>query len=323
MGARQAACPQRPPGGQGLRRDLRALDDGARHRGKGRRQSRLSPRRSANASAPSSATRSRNLKAGSAEAAKVKAALIEEGVWSQYLEVGIGPDAEVFSKAPAAVVGRLRRRCRPASDFELEQSRAGNRAGRDIRAATSRARRSATTSTCATSRAVRRCCSARRRTTTPPARSAPSSACSTRPIRSTMSATPISISRSRARTASSSTGTSSMKEISRDPLDLVGQTIGRHHQYPDGFMLFMGTLFAPVEDRDTQGPGFHPQDRRQGDDLERRARQPDQRRAAVDGVRALDIRHARADGQPGGARASLTVTINHTKFVRPIAWWKS
>ena len=41
----------------------------------------------------------RNLKAGSAEAAKVKAALIEEGVWSQYLEVGIGPDAEVFSKS--------------------------------------------------------------------------------------------------------------------------------------------------------------------------------------------------------------------------------
>ncbi len=51
-------------------------------------------------------------------------------------------------------------------------------------------------------------------------------------------------------------GKSSMREISRDPLDLVGQTIGRHHQYPDGFMLFMGTLFAPVEDRDHKGQGF-------------------------------------------------------------------
>ena len=51
-------------------------------------------------------------------------------------------------------------------------------------------------------------------------------------------------------------GQSSMKEISRDPLDLVSQTIGSHHQYPDGFMLFMGTLFAPVEDRDTKGQGF-------------------------------------------------------------------
>jgi fumarylacetoacetate (FAA) hydrolase family protein len=47
-----------------------------------------------------------------------------------------------------------------------------------------------------------------------------------------------------------------MKEISRDPEDLVAQTIGRHHQYPDGFMLFLGTLFAPTEDRDHLGEGF-------------------------------------------------------------------
>ena len=51
-------------------------------------------------------------------------------------------------------------------------------------------------------------------------------------------------------------GHSSMKEISRDPLDLVAQTIGRHHQYPDGFVLYLGTLFAPVEDRDVKGEGF-------------------------------------------------------------------
>ena len=51
-------------------------------------------------------------------------------------------------------------------------------------------------------------------------------------------------------------GRSTMKEISRDPLDLVAQTIGRHHQYPDGLVLFMGTLFAPVEDRDVPGQGF-------------------------------------------------------------------
>lgn len=47
-----------------------------------------------------------------------------------------------------------------------------------------------------------------------------------------------------------------MREISRDPFDLVSQTIGRHHQYPDGLVLFMGTLFAPVEDRDAPGQGF-------------------------------------------------------------------
>lgn len=47
-----------------------------------------------------------------------------------------------------------------------------------------------------------------------------------------------------------------MREISRDPLDLVKATTGRHHQYPDGFMLFLGTLFAPTEDRDVPGEGF-------------------------------------------------------------------
>jgi fumarylacetoacetate (FAA) hydrolase family protein len=51
-------------------------------------------------------------------------------------------------------------------------------------------------------------------------------------------------------------GASYMREISRDPLDLVGQTCGKHHQYPDGFMLFLGTMFSPIKDRDAQGGGF-------------------------------------------------------------------
>ena len=51
-------------------------------------------------------------------------------------------------------------------------------------------------------------------------------------------------------------GRSLMSEISRDPLDLIAQVIGRHHQYPDGFVLFLGTLFAPIEDRDEPGQGF-------------------------------------------------------------------
>jgi fumarylacetoacetate (FAA) hydrolase family protein len=51
-------------------------------------------------------------------------------------------------------------------------------------------------------------------------------------------------------------GHSSMQEISRDPEDLVAQTIGRHHQYPDGLVLFLGTLFAPTQDRDAPGEGF-------------------------------------------------------------------
>ena len=51
-------------------------------------------------------------------------------------------------------------------------------------------------------------------------------------------------------------GHSSMREISRKPADIVCQTIGRHHQYPDGFFLFLGTLFAPIQDRDAPGKGF-------------------------------------------------------------------
>ena len=47
-----------------------------------------------------------------------------------------------------------------------------------------------------------------------------------------------------------------MVQISRDPEDLVAQTCGTHHQYPDGFMLYLGTLFAPTEDRDVPGEGF-------------------------------------------------------------------
>ena len=118
---------------------------------------------------------------------------------------------------------------------------------------------SATTSTCATSRAARRCCSARPRTTTPPARSAPSSGCSTqlRPRR-----------RARLPTCRCRRGHRRLQadrplldaRISRDP-PISSPRPSAHHQYPDGFMLFLGTMFAPVEDRD--GPaGLHPPCRR-------------------------------------------------------------
>jgi fumarylacetoacetate (FAA) hydrolase family protein len=51
-------------------------------------------------------------------------------------------------------------------------------------------------------------------------------------------------------------GRSSMAEIARDPADLVQQLMGRHHQYPDGAVLFLGTMFSPVKDRGTKGQGF-------------------------------------------------------------------
>ena len=52
------------------------------------------------------------------------------------------------------------------------------------------------------------------------------------------------------------TAESSMSQISRDPLDLVQHAMGRHHQYPDGMMLFLGTMFAPTIDRFAPGQGF-------------------------------------------------------------------
>jgi len=51
-------------------------------------------------------------------------------------------------------------------------------------------------------------------------------------------------------------GASAMTQISRSPQELVAHAMGAHHQYPDGMMLFCGTLFAPVQDRDAPGAGF-------------------------------------------------------------------
>ncbi|MGK3936735.1 hypothetical protein, partial [Enterococcus faecium] len=51
-------------------------------------------------------------------------------------------------------------------------------------------------------------------------------------------------------------GVSHMSQISRDPEDLASQMLGPHHQYPDGAVLFLGTMFAPIKDRDSPGAGF-------------------------------------------------------------------
>ncbi len=51
-------------------------------------------------------------------------------------------------------------------------------------------------------------------------------------------------------------GSSALSQISRDPLDLAGQAMGPYHQYPDGMLLFLGTMFAPTQDRHGPGQGF-------------------------------------------------------------------
>lgn len=197
----------------------------------------------------------RNLKAGSPEAEKVKAALIEVGVWSQYLEVGIGPDAEVFSKSQVmSSVGH-------GADVGLHPiSKWNNPEPEIVLAIDSLGRvKGATLGNDVNLRDIE-------------GRSAlllgkakdNNASCSIGPFIRLFDET---YSLDDARNAELAlkiegedgyvlNGASSMKEISRDPLDLVSQTIGRHHQYPDGLVLFMGTLFAPVEDRDIPGQGF-------------------------------------------------------------------
>ena len=197
----------------------------------------------------------RNLKAGSEQAAAVKAALIEEGVWSQYLEVGIGPDAEVFSKAqPLSSVGYgadvglhpVSRWNNPEPEIVLAIDSFGRVKGatlgndvnlRDVegRSALLLGKAKDNNASCAIGPFIRLFDAGYTMET----------------VRSSDLDLHV-----KGEDGYVLAGRSTMKEISRDPLDLVAQTIGRHHQYPDGLVLFMGTLFAPVEDRDVPGQGF-------------------------------------------------------------------
>lgn len=198
---------------------------------------------------------------GSDRAAEVKRALQDEGLWSQYLEVGIGPDAEVFTKCqPMASVGwgarvglhPISKWNNPEPEIVLAVNSRGNikgaALGNDVNL---------------------RDVEGRSALLLGKAKDNNASAAIGPFIRLFDGDYRLDDVRSAELTLTVGgadgfvlNGRSSMSRISRDPADLVSQTLGRHHQYPDGMMLYLGTLFAPTQDRDAPGQGFthHPGD---------------------------------------------------------------
>ncbi|KGJ20092.1 fumarylacetoacetate hydrolase family protein [Paracoccus sanguinis] len=203
----------------------------------------------------------RGIVPGSDRAAEVARILKAEGLWSQYLEVGIGPDAEIFTKCqPMASVGW-------GAEVGLHPiSRWNNPEPEIVLAVDSRGRiRGATLGNDVNLRDVE----GRSALLLGKAKDNNASAAIGPFIRLFDAGYGLDDVR-RAELTLRVEGTdgfvldgrSSMDQISRDPADLVAQAIGRHHQYPDGFMLYLGTLFAPTQDRDAPGQGFthHPGD---------------------------------------------------------------
>jgi fumarylacetoacetate (FAA) hydrolase family protein len=195
------------------------------------------------------------IRPGSEAAAKLKAELERRGAWSQYMEVGIGPDAEVFSKSqPMSSVGfgddvglyPTSKWNNPEPEIVLAVNGRGEIVGatlgndvnlRDIegRSALLLGKAKDNNGSCSIGPFIRLFDG---RFTLDSIRSASLSL------------------RIEGEDGFELDGVSHMSEISRDPADLVAQTVGPHHQYPDGLMLFLGTMFSPIKDRDTAGGGF-------------------------------------------------------------------
>ncbi|GAA0323149.1 fumarylacetoacetate hydrolase family protein [Sphingomonas oligophenolica] len=191
---------------------------------------------------------------GSDEAAALKATLIEDGMWSQYLEVAIGPDAEVFTKSPVLSTigwgGEIGVRSdstwnNPEPEVVILADSAGTAVGatlgndvnlRDFegRSALLLGKAKDNNASCAIGPFVRLFDDG---FTMDDVREAE--------VELLIEGTD----------GYRLTGASSMNQISRDPENLLRHTMSEH-QYPDGFVLFLGTLFAPTQDRDVPGHGF-------------------------------------------------------------------
>jgi fumarylacetoacetate (FAA) hydrolase family protein len=196
----------------------------------------------------------KDLKPGSAQAEAVKAQLIADGLWSQYLEVAIGPYAEIFTKAPVlasvgagAAVGVRADSAwnNPEPEVVIVCDPAGRPVGaslgndvnlRDIegRSALLLGKAKDNNASAAVGPFIRLF----------------DDGFSMDDVRAATVRLEV-----KGEDGFVMTGESSMRLISRDPEDLVAQTLSAH-QYPDGFALYLGTMFAPVEDRGEAGKGF-------------------------------------------------------------------
>jgi len=192
---------------------------------------------------------------GSPQAAKVKDVLIAQGAWSQYLEVGIGPDAEIFTKAPVlAAVGT-------GADVGIHSGSVWNNPEPEVvLAVDSRGR---TLGAALGNDVNLRDFEGRSALLLGKAKDNNAS-CAIGPFIRLFD-DHFGIDDVRRITVAlrvvgpegfTLDGASSLAQISRDPLDLVSQAIGPHHAYPDGLMLFLGTMFAPTQDRHGPGQGF-------------------------------------------------------------------
>jgi len=197
----------------------------------------------------------RGVRPGSPEAARIKEVLLSRDMWSQYLEVGIGPDAELFTKCPpmAAVGLGARVGVHPASvwsnpepELVLVLNSAGAIAGvtlgndvnlRDVegRSALLLGRAKDNNASCAVGPFVRMLDDG-----------FPLDAARRLSFQTTVEGLD----------GFRASHTTHVKEISRDLADLAGQAHSRYHRYPDGVLLFIGTMFAPVDDRGVPGSGF-------------------------------------------------------------------
>jgi fumarylacetoacetate (FAA) hydrolase family protein len=192
---------------------------------------------------------------GTPAAVRLKEALVAQGLWSQYLEVGIGPDPEIFTKAPVlSAVGH------GAEIGVLERSTWNNPEPEVVLIANSRG---AAVGATLGNDVNHRDLEGRSALLLAQAKDANASCAMGPYIRlfdeeftlEDVGRLDVTL-HVEGRDGFELTEVSSMSEISRPPSELLARTYGPHHQYPDGFALFTGTMFAPVADRDRAGEGF-------------------------------------------------------------------